>query len=574
MSNVSKYVFGKNKLGRMKRTVECDENTYDDVSWIPNFKGSQRGAVLKTTNEYLLAHGMRKRSQIDSINGNDISNLPYKRIMKLLNEFISSQQPFITSFMIPEQDVDTVEVFFRGKFCNDYIGFSCDENNNNFIVSSIDYNNKEAQLFTQKSNIKPGYRVIKVKGLKVINKKYHDILKQIITASNDTRIDYAIIFEQGDINWYNLKTPSSSKSSSHLKHAKSVNNIALNKRRKSGNMLPKTSSRSSLKATSKSSHVKKTKSFDFGKKNLSKDLHSPKSNKNDDLLISPVPFRKNSSNKSGKRSPLSKSPKSSNKSGKRSPISPLSTKSPSSSRSSMTPTSNQLQIGKISFGTCKLGLTRRVIQCDSDTFVDCDFVPNFKGSQRGAVMKKTNEFLLNRGLIKKTQIDAINDHDVSSASYHAIIHALNEYITAEEEFDVAFMIPAQTVKTVEIFFRGSFLEYMDFIADENGNNCIIKNIKSNTDFGKTFMGKCKLSVGYRITKIKTSKVVNKKYQSIIKMLEQSGKDMRVQYLVVFEQGKLGWYGYQEGGDVMDDKPEENHEMPLAPPVQKYAVNCF
>eukprot|EP01084_Bolivina_argentea_P013208 24765_1 len=174
MSNVSKYVHGKNRLGRMKRTIECDSTTYTGIQWIPNFKGSQRGAVLKTTNDLLLSHGMRKRSQIDSINNEDISNLPFKKIMKILDQFINSSQPFYTSFMIPEQEVNTVEIFFRGRFCNDYIQFSCDENDNNFIISSINHNNKDAQKLIEKSNINTGYRIIKVKGIKVINKKYFD----------------------------------------------------------------------------------------------------------------------------------------------------------------------------------------------------------------------------------------------------------------------------------------------------------------------------------------------------------------------------------------------------------------
>ncbi len=156
MSNVSKYIFGKNKLGRMKRTLECDSST---------FKGSQRGAVLKCTNEWLLSHGMRKRSQIDSINGADISGLPYKRIIKILNEHIGADQPFETAFMIPEMEVCTVECFFRGKFCNDYIGFASDENDSNFIVSNIVSTDPNAQRLLSKSGIKLGVRVTKVKGI-------------------------------------------------------------------------------------------------------------------------------------------------------------------------------------------------------------------------------------------------------------------------------------------------------------------------------------------------------------------------------------------------------------------------
>eukprot|EP01084_Bolivina_argentea_P013209 24768_1 len=254
MSNVSKYVFGKNTLGRMKRTVKCDSTTYDGIQWIPNFNGSQRGAVLKTTNKVLLSHGIKKRSQVDSINGKDISNLPFKKILKILNECVKLSKPFSTSFMIPEQNINTIEVSFRGKFCDDYIKFACDENDRNFIISSIDCNNEDAQILIKKSNIKVGYRVSKVKSINVINKKYTDILKLIKRASNDLRIEYSILFEEGELDWYNTKTPTLSKSKiskpTNIKHVKTQ----------------------SLNFTSKYTKNLKQRSFDNGKNDEKKDL--------------------------------------------------------------------------------------------------------------------------------------------------------------------------------------------------------------------------------------------------------------------------------------------------------------
>jgi len=184
------------------------------------------GRRLKTDERYFLSHGMRKRSQIDSINGEDISNLPLKRILSILSKV---ECPFLCSFMIPEQSVETVEIFFRGKFVGDYVEFSCDENDQNYIISSIDHSNKEAVKLMERTKIKTGYRVIKVKGIKVINKKYCDIQKMITSASNDLRIDYGVLFEEGDLDWYNLKKPKNSNhlnsKTQHLRHSKSVANI-------------------------------------------------------------------------------------------------------------------------------------------------------------------------------------------------------------------------------------------------------------------------------------------------------------------------------------------------------------
>eukprot|EP01083_Nonionella_stella_P078224 213937_1 len=529
MSTISKCVFGKTKLGRMKRTLDCDPNTFDGVAWIPNFKGSQRGAVLKITNNILLSHGMRKRSQIDSINGDDISTLPFKRIIRALNDHIDSGDPFTVSFMIPEQEVATVEVFFRGKFCFDYIEFSSDEHSNNLIISNIDETHSQCGKLLEKSEIKIGYRVTKVKGIKVMNKKYSDIKKMIVSASNDLRVDYAVLFEEGELDWYTLnKSPSKSKQSKPSKHAKNSQSMATLKfnphsaqrRRKSGNIATK-SSRNTLKP--KAQHVKKGKSFDFG------------STEDDVLVVSPIALRKNMSRK--------KVPK---KAAPKAPRTPKTPQSPNKKR--------KLQIGKVVFNTSKLGLTRRELQCDSDTFIDVDLVPNYRGSQRGAVLRRTNETLSRYGLVRKTSIQSINGKDVSSAAYQSIIHSINNYISDEETFCVAFQIPERQVKTVEVFLRGSIMEYMEFTADDGGNNCIIKTLlQSNTEIGKALKKKCALSPGYRVTAVKTMKVINKKLNQIKQVLIESAKDLRVQYLVVFEEGELAWYGKD---DLPQHKPKQ------------------
>ena len=539
MSNVSRYVFGKSKLGRMKRTIECDATTFNNVQWIPNFKGSQRGAVLKSTTDQLSSYGINKRSQIDSINSIDISNLPYKKIVKLLNENSSSSAPYSVSFMIPEQTVETCEIFFRGKFCNEYIEFWCDDNNNNLIVHSINFESKEALKLVEKSKIAIGYRVIKVKGIKVVNKRYADILKMITAASNDLRVDYGVVFEQGHSDWYNMKKPSSP--STHLRHSQSVANVQDSKassRRRSANMSKRRKSQNLL---TKSKHVKKTKSAEINKKSLQK-MVKDDGNDSDDLLISGVPMRRNK--KSASRRSKSK----------------------------------QFEVGKVSFGTSKLGITQKEMECDSETFMDCDFVPNFKGSQRGAVLKKSNNLLLRQGLIKKTQIESINDNPVGAMSYHTIIEGLNQLISAEETFSVVFNIPEREVNTVEMFVRGPILEHIEFIADEHGNNCIIRKIKAA--HRQVLKNKCKLSSGYRIKQIKTSKMINKKHSDIVRYLKESCKDLRVQYLIIFEEGRLEWYGdYNlseerqptEKKEKEEEKEKVEDELPLAAPIQNHTV---
>ncbi len=62
--------------------------------------------------------------------------------------------------------------------------------------------------------------------------------------------------------------------------------------------------------------------------------------------------------------------------------------------------------------------------------------------------------------------------------------------------------------------------------------CMISKINIKNDMGKNLVNKGKLDVGYRIVKIKTKNVTNKKFNDIKKYLIDSSKDMRVEYLVV------------------------------------------
>merc|ERR1712228_401629 len=69
------------------------------------------------------------------------------------------------------------------------------------------------------------------------------------------------------------------------------------------------------------------------------------------------------------------------------------------------------------------------------------------------------------------------------------------------------------------------------------------------------------------------KMINKKFAEITKCLSESSKDLRVQYLIVFEEGRLEWYGdYQLNTEQnVEEKVEEKmeDEMPLHAPIQTY-----
>jgi len=181
--------------------------------------------------------------------------------------------------------------------------------------------------------------------------------------------------------------------------------------------------------------------------------------------------------------------------------------------------------------------------------------------------------LLSHGFIKKTQIDAINGNDVASSSYIAIIEGLNEMIMSEQPFFVTFNIPEREVKTVEVFIRGSILEHIQFVADQKGNNCIIKHFRNKSQkIHNALTKKCKLSKGYRIKQIKTTKFVNKKFEQITKYLNESAIDVRVQYLIIFEEGRLEWYGYDDNQQEKEPNKVEKqqYDLPKSPPSKNYA----
>ena len=209
MAGTGKMQFGTNNLGRQRRIVTCNASTLNGCEWMPNFKGSQRGCVLKVSNHELTTLGVKKRSQIDAINTTDHSNHGYKKILKILESNIKSNREFTITFMTPELVVKTVEIFFRGAFCPS-VEFCAEGDGTNFIIENIPYE-ADGKILTDKAGLKRGYRVTKVKSTKVSGKPYEEIRKMILQASNDMRVDYSVTFEEGDMSWYNFDEPKETK---------------------------------------------------------------------------------------------------------------------------------------------------------------------------------------------------------------------------------------------------------------------------------------------------------------------------------------------------------------------------
>ena len=198
-----KMVFGTSKLGKQRRIITCTSTTFDGCEWMPNFKATQRGCVLKLSNDYLEQFGVVKRSQIDRINNVDVSNHSYKKILKMVNEKSKANQEYTVNFMTPDLTVKTVEIFFRGAFCPT-VSFCAEGDGCNFIIENIPEDEK-TKVLIEKGELKRGYRVTKVKGQKVVGKKYDQISKMLLTASNDMRVDYSVTFEEGNMEWYNFE---------------------------------------------------------------------------------------------------------------------------------------------------------------------------------------------------------------------------------------------------------------------------------------------------------------------------------------------------------------------------------
>lgn len=100
MANLGPIKFGTIKLGTQQRAVSCTASTLKGVEWEPNFRASQRGCALKTTNEALIGYRIAKKSQIEAINGTVVTQMMHKKIKKMLDEHIKSPgTEFTVTFM-------------------------------------------------------------------------------------------------------------------------------------------------------------------------------------------------------------------------------------------------------------------------------------------------------------------------------------------------------------------------------------------------------------------------------------------------------------------------------------------
>ena len=204
-TNASKAVFGTLKTGRERRTHASTADTFNGCEYIPNFKGSERGCVLKKSNDELTKQGIIAKSQIESINRADISGEPLKKIKKLIGEYAKLGKPYSTTFSIPSIELSTVDLTFTGPFCPN-VKFVSDYEGNNYIIKDIpdiDDNN----YLLNKAELKPGYKLLKVKGQSVNNKPFADTKKILDKAGKDVRVNYSVTFIEGKYSWYNFTTP-------------------------------------------------------------------------------------------------------------------------------------------------------------------------------------------------------------------------------------------------------------------------------------------------------------------------------------------------------------------------------
>ena len=114
-------------------------------------------------------------------------------------------QPYSTTFSIPSIELSTVDLTFTGPFCPN-VKFVSDYEGNNYIIKDIpdiDDNN----YLLNKAELKPGYKLLKVKGQSVNNKPFADTKKILDKAGKDVRVNYSVTFIEGKYSWYNFTTP-------------------------------------------------------------------------------------------------------------------------------------------------------------------------------------------------------------------------------------------------------------------------------------------------------------------------------------------------------------------------------
>ena len=198
---------------------------------------------------------------------------------------------------------------------------------------------------------------------------------------------------------------------------------------------------------------------------------------------------------------------------------------------------------KPKFKSSKAILGHREITITNDTWKDIELIPNFSGSQRGCVVKKTNKKLKLYGIFKKSQVHSINNVEVHDHIFNAIKNFIADELQKLNQVKVKFSIPIKKVDTCEITLKGPFPEKcIGWVTQKvNSQNLIINSIDNNTEFGTFLIKKCKINVGWRISHIKHERVLDKKYFDIAKALVNAGNDSRVEYSIIFEEGLITWY---------------------------------
>eukprot|EP01083_Nonionella_stella_P024757 68257_1 len=202
----------------------------------------------------------------------------------------------------------------------------------------------------------------------------------------------------------------------------------------------------------------------------------------------------------------------------------------------------KMTASKATFNSLKVGREKRVHLANADTFNGCEYMPNYKGSERGCVLLKSNATLEECGVIRKSQIEKFNSIDVTGEALKKIRRMIVELSSSGEEFSVQFSVPQIELNTVEIQFNGCFCPEVEFSHEYDANNYIIVDIPA-VDGNKYLINRAGLKKGYRVFKVQGSMVLNKPFDETQRMLDKAGRDARITYQVVFIEGRLDWYNF-------------------------------
>eukprot|EP01084_Bolivina_argentea_P160368 279270_1 len=195
------------------------------------------------------------------------------------------------------------------------------------------------------------------------------------------------------------------------------------------------------------------------------------------------------------------------------------------------------------YGTSEFIQDFKILLCDQQTFIGCDWSPNHNKT-KGCMLRKSNKYLFANHIYTNHAVYSINDKNCFNDSFTNIINTIDKLTNTNDKCKIKFGSPYINHKTWTVIatFTHPIDKRLRFEHDGFNNNCIITHMPTKKKYAylyKRWSKYSKLKSGVRITKINNEPVVDTAHDYIQSLLDDVQKHDT--YTITFEYGRLRWY---------------------------------